>query len=138
MSTLLYDIRLEEEYHGSNNTYRHETRNLPHFSQIKKWLPKQWDNCNIPSIFDGILKNKITACPMTVFQKPDGTAIARVHIQFIPGFRLTKNRREECFEQLDAQITDGFGERTVCCITKQQTLTHRHTKVPLVSPTAAY
>ena len=46
MSTLLYDIRLEEEYHGSNNTYRH----------------------------------------------------------------LTKARREECFEQLDNQMTDGFGE----------------------------
>ena len=110
MSTLLYDIRLEEEYHGSNNTYRHETRNLPHFSQLKKWLPKQWDNCNIPSVFDGVLKNKITACPMTIFQKPDGTAIARIHIHFVPGFRLTKARREECFEQLDDQMTDGFGE----------------------------
>ena len=107
MSTILYDIRLEEEYHGSNNTYRHETRNLPHFSQLKTWLPKEWDDCNIPSVFDGVLKNKITACPMTIFQKPDGTAIARIHIHFVPGFRLTKARREECFEQLDDQMTDG-------------------------------
>lgn len=108
MSRLYYDVRLEEEYR--KHPHQYVTHHLPHFQQIKDWLPKEWDRCNIPSTFYGILKNKITTCAMNCIEKPDGIAIARITIQFVPGFRLTKKRRNECWEQMNGQLTDGFGE----------------------------
>lgn len=113
MSKLYYDIPLEEQYNGPNGEYKEAKVNIPHFQQIKEWLPKEWDKCSIKTAFYGILKDKVQSCTMRCFQKKqDGQilSIARVTIEFIPGFRLTQERRQACWEQLDAQMSDGFGE----------------------------
>ena len=59
MSKLFYDITIEEEYIGTNSEYKIITKNIPHFEEIKNWLPKEWDRCKIPTTFDGQLKNKV-------------------------------------------------------------------------------
>lgn len=110
MSQLFYDIPLEEEYNGPNGEYKAVTKDIPHFNEIKNWLPKEWDKCKIHKTFDGILKDKIESTSMRCFMKKDKTAIARVTINFVPDFRLSKNRRNACWEQLNAQMSDGFGE----------------------------
>lgn len=110
MSRLFYDIRLEEEYNGKDGRHKVISKNLPHFEEIKNWLPKEWDKCEIHKTFDGILKNKIQNTSMRCFIKKDGTAIARITVEFIPGVRLSENHRNKCWEQLDAQMSDGFGE----------------------------
>ena len=110
MSKLFYDITIEEEYIGTNSEYKIITKNIPHFEEIKNWLPKEWDRCKIHTTFDGQLKNKVQNTLMKCFEEKDGTAIARITIEFVPGFRLSKNRRDACWQQLDAQMSDGFGE----------------------------
>lgn len=113
MSKLYYNIPLEEEYNGPNGEYDYASVDIPHFNQIKDWLPKEWDKCQIHKTFDGILKDKVASTTMTCHQKRENghvKSIARITIEFIPGFYLSQARRKACFEQLDAQMSDGFGE----------------------------
>lgn len=110
MSRLIYDIILEEEYEGSNGEYKFVSKNIPHFNEIKNWLSKEWDKCNIHKTFDDILKDKVQSTTMKCIKKSNGVAVARIYIEFVPNFRLSKNRRRACWEQLDSQMADGFGE----------------------------
>lgn len=111
MSKLFYKIYLEEEYDNENDTgYDYKTKNLPHFKQLKEWLPKEWKKCKIENTFDGILKDKVASCTMTCREDKEGIAYAWITIEFVPDFRLSQKRREACWEQLDAQMCDGFGE----------------------------
>ena len=110
MSTLYYDITLEEEHQESGNADRVITKNLPHLYLLRKWLPKEWESCQIQKTFYGILSGNVESCPMTIFQQKDGSVVARIHIRFRPDIRLNRRMRVECAEQLDAQMADGFGE----------------------------
>lgn len=110
MSRLIYDIILEEEYEGPNGEYKFVSKNIPHFNEIKNWLPKEWDKCKIYKAFDDILKDKVQSTTMKCIKKSNGVAVARIYIDFVPNFRLSKNRRISCWEQLDSQMADGFGE----------------------------
>lgn len=83
---------------------------LPHFEQIADFLPDAYRKCKVESCFDGILKDKVSSSTMRVFEDKDGTCIARVTTNFITGFRLSQQKREAFWEQMDAQMTDGFGE----------------------------
>lgn len=113
MSKLFYKIPLEEEYDIENkniSAYQLIGKNLPHFEQIKNWLPKEWDKCEIHKWFDGILKDKVKCTKMDVEQDSDGYAYAIITIEFVDGFRLSEKRRNACWEYLDGQMSDGFGE----------------------------
>lgn len=114
MSKLYYDIPLAEEWgYLGDADYQMKESDLPHFQQIAEWLPGEWNKCRIHTTFDGILKDKVQSCKMRCVQKEAGghiQSIARVTITFVPGFRLTAKRRNECWEQLDGQLSDGFGE----------------------------
>lgn len=110
MSVLYYDIPLEEEYIGPNGEYKYAKTNIPHFDQIAEWLPKEWHKCKIHKTFDGILKDKVESCEMKCIKRRNGHAIARITVNFIPNFRLSQQKRQSCWEQLDAQMSDGFGK----------------------------
>lgn len=113
MSQLFYDIHIQEEYNHDATLpggYALFQNKLPHLQQIKDYLPKTWEDCHIEQTFDGILKDKVTSCPMRIFENKNGQVIARITINFAPGFRLSEKRRQACWEQLDAQMSDGFGE----------------------------
>lgn len=113
MSKLYYDIHLAEEFDQPNQPYQEIHTNIPHYQQIKDWLPGEWDKCEIHKTFDGILKDKVKSCTMKCRQETQGNetmSYARITIEFVPGFRLNQTRRTACWEQLDGQMTDGFGE----------------------------
>lgn len=109
MSKLYYDIPIEEEYE-TEESYEFFEQNLPHEEILREWLPQEWAKCHVENTFDEILKGKVTSTDMKCRKTPDGRLIARVTVEFVPGFRLSEQRRDACWEQLDAQMTDGWGE----------------------------
>lgn len=110
MSKLYYEFTIEEvEIDEEWNPVRRIETDIPHHDQIKAYLPKEWDKCEIHTTFDGILKNKVQQTKLTI-RKKDGKTIGRVTIEFIPGLRLNEKIRNACWEQMDGQMTDGFGE----------------------------
>lgn len=112
MSKMYYTFQITELFMDDNqNTVSEIQNNLPHFEQIKTWLPKEWDKCQIHTTFDGILKDKVQSTSMFIYQDTtDHTTKARITIEFIPGFRLNIKRRQACVDQMDGQMCDGFGE----------------------------
>ena len=119
MSKLYYRIPLCEEYydtedakttHLPHTTFHHD---LPHEKIIGKWFAEEWNNAHMEQYFDDILKNKVKSCTMKpLLQIRDGKRylFGNVTITFLPGFRLSAEKREACWNQMDAQMTDGFGE----------------------------
>lgn len=110
MSKLYYSFPFREEFYDRNqNMTKLCETNLPHYGIIKDWLPRIWDESHIEKTFDGIIKDKIESCIMNCIIK-DGIPTAVVTITPIKGFRLSEKRRNEIWDQLDAQMSDGFGE----------------------------
>lgn len=110
MSKLYYKIGLEE-FFDDDNGYREYRDHLPHFEQLKDWLPKEWAECRIEQTFDlKEIRENVDSCTMAVRKSKDGEAYAIVTIDFKPGFRLSARRRQSVWDDLDAQMSDGFGE----------------------------
>lgn len=110
MSRLYYKIVLEEFFDDDNEHHEHHNH-LPHFEQIKDWLPKEWAEYHIENAFSlREIRENVASCVMAVRQGKDGEAYAMVTIDFKPGFRLSARRRESVWNDLDAQMSDGFGE----------------------------
>lgn len=119
MSKLYYRIPIHEEYYENQETQnlflpRKTFRyNLPHEKTIANWFSKEWNNAHMEQYFDDILKDKVESCimkPMIKQEKDKRYLFGNVTITFVPGFRLNSTKREACWNQLDAQMTDGFGE----------------------------
>ena len=127
MSKLYYKINLEE-FFDSDDDYREYHNHLPHFKQLKDWLPKKWAECHIEQTFSmKEIRENIESCILTVRQGKDGEAYAMVTINFKPGFRLSARRRESVWDDLkcltdsvNAWITIKFRVRRmgICCICK--------------------
>lgn len=110
MSMLYYKIGLEE-FFDDDDKYREYRDHLPHFEQLRDWLPKEWAECHIENTFDlKDIRENIASCTMAVRESKDGEAYAIVTIDFKPGFRLSARRRQSVWDDLDAQMSDGFGE----------------------------
>jgi len=110
MSKLYYKINLEE-FFDSDDDYCEYHNHLPHFKQLKDWLPKEWAECHIEQTFSmKEIRENIESCILTVRQGKNGETYAMVTINFKPGFRLSARRRESVWDDLDAQMSDGFGE----------------------------
>lgn len=112
MSKLIYDILLREEYDKEGEPYQERVMSEEHFKTVKGWLPSEFKACRVHEAFYGVLKDKVQSCTMNCFYRPekDGGPVARVIINFVPGFRLTEERRQACWDQMDGQMSDGFGE----------------------------
>lgn len=110
MSKLYYKIGLEE-FFDDDSAYREYRGHLPHFEQIKEWLPKEWAECHIEQTFSlREIRENVASCSMAVREAKDGEAYALVTIDFKLGFRLSARRRQSVWDNLDAQMSDGFGE----------------------------
>ena len=119
MSKLFYDIPLVEEFYDSPEAMmaklpaRTVHVNIPHKKELEEWITSEWNGMHMEQYFDGILKDKVESCimrPFTIKENGDELSFGRVEVTFVKGFRLTDKRRIECWDQLDAQMTDGFGE----------------------------
>ena len=119
MSKLYYRIPLCEEYYDTQDaknirlpqtTFRY---NLPHEKTVGQWFAKEWNDAHMEQYFSDILKDKVQSCimkPLLKIQEGKRYLFGNVTITFQPGFRLSAKKRDACWEQMDAQITDGFGE----------------------------
>lgn len=113
MSRLFYDIRLEEEYDHEGEPYQERVMSKEHFEKVKEWLPNEFKKCKIHNSFNGLLENAVESCTMKCIYKKDGEGlipVARITIDFKPGFRLSHYKRQACWDTMDGQMTDGFGE----------------------------
>lgn len=84
--------------------------NLPHHDIIKKWIPEEWDKCNIHTTFDGILAGKVVNTTLKVIKNKKKETECNVCIEMAQGVRLTEKYRSELIDQMAGQVTDGFGE----------------------------
>lgn len=120
MSRIFYKIRFAEEYYDSEEMrellrpLKRVEYDLPHARELAEWIAKEWNAAHIENTFDGELKGKVALCrmkPMHVNEK-DGHTYTEgiVTIEFVKGFRLSERRRKMCWDSLDGQMTDGFGE----------------------------
>lgn len=111
MTVLIYDIKLYEIEYDDNDCFVQEIqKDLPHHEQIKDWLPSFFDSCDIASTFYGILQGNIKQCSLKIIKNKHKESVARVTIEGIPGFRFSEKRRNAVWEQMDGQMSDGFGE----------------------------
>ena len=119
MSKLYDDIPIIDEYYDTEEAALLKlpkttvTHDLPHAKEASSWITNEWNNMHMEQFFDGKLKNKVTSCIMKPITKKEDNkkyTIGRVTITFIDKFRLSEALKQECWEQLNAQMTDGFGE----------------------------
>lgn len=107
---LQYKIALTlEEVDENENTVRLLEENIPFRKEVWKDFQRNWETAKIENTFDGILQGKIKSCK-PVLRLENGVAYAVIQIVPVNGFRWTANRREALWQQLDAQMVDGFGE----------------------------
>lgn len=110
MSKLYYYYRPIEVEVDVNDEYVREYNGiLPHHDFIGKEMCSSWNDAKMEQYFDGILKNNIKSCKMT-FTKMNGNSYAKITIEGMPNYRFSSIRRNEIFDQLDAQMSDGWGE----------------------------
>ena len=111
MGVLLYDIQvMEEQIDGQGNVQKEWEKSLPHHDVIKEDFKKQFEACDIKQAFDGDLSMFIEKVWMTVFRDREQHTIARIHVAAKPKFRMNEHFRSRVFEELDGQMSDGFGE----------------------------
>lgn len=114
LSKLYYYIDLYEVIIRNDNGEEYEetyTENLPHHDIIAKEICDNWNEMHMEKYFDGIIEGKIRSAKMTCCRRKDtGETVAKITIEGIPGYRFGSRRRAEVFDQLDAQMSDGWGE----------------------------
>ena len=112
MSKLFYTINLNEVQTTKNGEFIKEyIANLPHAEKVANNLCESWNAIDWSKIFDGIL----TKCVEKSIMRPvpiekDGVCKVRITTTFVNGFRLSAKRRNEFWEQMEAQMSDGWGE----------------------------
>jgi len=83
---------------------------LPHHSQIANAMADSWNNAHMEQYFDGVLKDKIAKAIMKVRKQSDGSTVASIIVHGKPGVRFSSKMTEAIYDQLDGQLSDGWGE----------------------------
>lgn len=114
MSKLYYYMDLHEVIIRNDDGEEHEEvfeKSLPHHDIIAKEICKYWNEMKMERYFDGALKGAIRSAKMRCYrEKNSDKSIAQITIEGVPGFRFGCARRSMVFDQLDAQMVDGWGE----------------------------
>ena len=111
MSIVNYRYVFEENILGNDGGVLSEHRkNLPHAVQIMEEAEKSFNDLHMERFFDGILKNNIASCALRCCISPEGELVGIIKTTAKPGYRLSEKRRNAIFNQLDGQLSDGWGE----------------------------
>lgn len=92
-------------------------KDLPHHDIIAKEICDSWNEMKMEKYFYGTLKDKIKSAKMRCYRdKTNGKTIAKITIEGIPGFRFGSVRRAMVFDQIESQMSDGWGEGFFGCM----------------------
>ena len=114
MSKIYYYMDLHEvlivEEDGEEYEETH-AENLPHHDIIAKEICDSWNEMHMEKYFNDKLADKIQSATMRCYRdKESGKTIAKITIEGVPHYRFGSVRRDMVFEQLNAQMSDGWGE----------------------------
>ena len=84
--------------------------NLPHAKEIGEDAMRSWNSLPMADYFSDELKGKIADCKMDYTIDKNGGLDLRIKTTAIPRFRLTQARTDAIYEQISAQLSDGWGE----------------------------
>lgn len=111
MSTCFYTFPVSEVYlDDKDNEIKYWDKNLPHWKAIGAYLASELNKMHIEQFFYGKLKNKIKSCYAQYALLSNGTGCICLAIEAVPRFYLTKKNYDLICNQLDAQLSDGWGE----------------------------
>lgn len=115
MAQLFYRFSIEETK-TSPSEMIDITRNLPHETEISNYILHTWNDCkqSILNTIPNSLKTHLTDIDLKITEQKDGSLYGVITITPISTHRWSAKTRKMIFENLDAQMTDGFGE----CIDK--------------------
>lgn len=111
MAQLIYRFMIEENEESPTTLIFHKN-NLPHEKEIKDFIQKTWNDCKneILSSMDESIKPYITSLDLRFPKQTDDTLYGYIYITPKPKFRWNASRRQTIWDNLDDQMTDGFGE----------------------------
>ena len=112
MSKLYYTIKLNEvETTKDGDFIREYVSNLPHAKEIANNFCESWNSVKWNEIFDGIFAGQVKTSKMHPMHiSNDGICKVQITTTFVDGFRLSEKRRNAFWEQMEAQMCDGWGE----------------------------
>lgn len=112
MATLTYGITVSEVQLDKDCEFVAEhVRDLPHARRIAEQARKSWNAIDFAGILDGVLgTGSIDKVPMTSRVDGDGSLHLTIRVTPRRGFRWSARRRNAVWEELDAQMVDGWGE----------------------------
>lgn len=113
MANLYYTVPFEVlQLDNNQNIITTFSKEVPYFKKIKTYLEDVWTNANIQQYLPDNIKNKIKHIAYEVL--PPSKFTYQIHMRLtiepIKGFYWTDKRRIQIYNELDAQIADGFGE----------------------------
>lgn len=110
MAYICYQFTIHEVEVENGEVVREYETNLPHHKEICETVKKNWKMCHIENTFDGHLKNMVKSCDIQMMRTRGDETLANISIHLNDGERWSARRRAAYWQQLDAQMTDGFGE----------------------------
>lgn len=112
MADLTYGITATEVQLNENlDVVAEHMFDLPHDRHIAEQARKSWNAIDFVSILNGVLgADGIERTPMTYRIDRDGHLHLTIRIVPKRGFRWSERRRNVVFDELDAQMVDGWGE----------------------------
>lgn len=116
MSKFMYDIEIGEirqEPDGTLDICSEILTSLPHHKEIKSYVETYFEEFQIQEAFPESLRKNIDFCELKVRKTPEKKTVARIHVYLKRGVRLNEKIRKMLIRELEAQMSDGFGETLV-------------------------
>lgn len=111
MANLTYVIKVtEQELDADGEVIREHEAGLPHADLIAGAACRSWNSLGWEGLVGGALRGNISSAPMTATLDDHGHLLLVIHVRPVRGFRWSRRRRDAVWEELDAQLVDGWGE----------------------------
>lgn len=109
MSRRIFDLRFEMNRLDEEGNYVDEyIKDVSHQEEIQKLLCESWNKTVKPEFFDGVLKDRISSCKMS--PRKNRKNYVSIYFVFKDGIRVTQKYEKALIEQMDGQLSDGWGE----------------------------
>lgn len=111
MSQLHYIIPLRETIIDNDwSVIKDFDTDLPHKEMIKEEILKDWNKSNIFNYMSDKFKEKVHSMSMDVKENKDKRLEAIIHVNTNPGIQMRQALKSMITEELDGQMSDGWGE----------------------------